>query len=251
MPFLSFEGFTGATLYDWAKNENLVYFSLLCLMAVLVFSFISKYSDEQIKNHLTIQVGAWIGNVAFVALTFMNYSKMLDFGSDVQPDTGAFIYIAGNVILAMGLIQAWNAMGMGPLEDALPPVVDYGAPYQGGYGGGMRERQPERYAPPRKNKPKTQAWLVESRNGRSYQLNAGTSTIGRAADNDISIAEPRVSSHHAKIVEGSGHFRILDLGSTNGTWVNGKLVREPMMLYPNDEIRLGDNYKLYFVANNR
>jgi hypothetical protein len=45
--------------------------------------------------------------------------------------------------------------------------------------------------------------------------------VGRAADNDLVLPDPEVSRHHARLEpEGEG-WRAIDLGSTNGTWVNG------------------------------
>lgn len=96
-------------------------------------------------------------------------------------------------------------------------------------------------------KKKISAWLV-SREGRNYQLRSGETTIGRSSDNDIQLSNPKISKHHAKIIEVNNHFKLMDLGSTNGTWLNGKLVRQPVALQSEDEIRFGDSFKVQFVA---
>ncbi len=49
--------------------------------------------------------------------------------------------------------------------------------------------------------------------------------IGRDADNDFSIDHPVVSKHHAEIVKQGGKYFVVDLGSTNGTFVNGMKVK--------------------------
>lgn len=60
-------------------------------------------------------------------------------------------------------------------------------------------------------------------------------TVGRAPDNDLVLASPTVSSRHAEIrVDGSG-VEVVDLGSTNGTWVNGNRVSR-QKLAPGDRV---------------
>lgn len=105
--------------------------------------------------------------------------------------------------------------------------------------------------PPPPVKPKAHAWLV-SREGKTYQLNLGDTTIGRSARNDIQLtSDTTLSKQHAKIVEQNGHFRIFDLGSTNGTRVNDRRLRQAVLLDPDDEIQLGDHTFLRFVTTRR
>ncbi len=61
--------------------------------------------------------------------------------------------------------------------------------------------------------------------------------IGRRSDNTIVIEDVRVSRQHAQIRAIRGRFIIFDLGSTGGTWVNGKLVQQSVLL-PGDVISL-------------
>ena len=72
----------------------------------------------------------------------------------------------------------------------------------------------------------------------SISLTAGTVSIGRANNNDVRIQDSTVSSHHAKIVTFYNASYIEDLGSTNGTFVNGKKVKK-QTLKPGDIISLG------------
>ena len=62
--------------------------------------------------------------------------------------------------------------------------------------------------------------------------------IGRQSDNDLVIADPGVSRHHAEVVNNNGTCTLHDLGSTNGTYVNGSLVSEHA-LRDGDRISLG------------
>jgi hypothetical protein len=64
-------------------------------------------------------------------------------------------------------------------------------------------------------------------------------TIGRAADNDLVLADGRVSRHHARITGRRGTLVYADLGSTNGSRVNGAPVGE-LVLGAGDRIELGD-----------
>lgn len=68
----------------------------------------------------------------------------------------------------------------------------------------------------------------------------GTSlTIGRAADNDLVVADGRVSRHHARVTGRRGTLVYTDLGSTNGSRVNGAPVGE-LVLGAGDRIEVGD-----------
>jgi pSer/pThr/pTyr-binding forkhead associated (FHA) protein/uncharacterized protein involved in exopolysaccharide biosynthesis len=60
--------------------------------------------------------------------------------------------------------------------------------------------------------------------GRIYALKRNTVLIGRADEADVHIVDSSVSSNHARIVNRSGGFEIVDLDSTNGTFVAGKRV---------------------------
>jgi ABC-type multidrug transport system ATPase subunit/CRP-like cAMP-binding protein len=64
--------------------------------------------------------------------------------------------------------------------------------------------------------------------------------IGRSDDNDLVIADPRLASHHARIQRADGHWKIEDLGTQAGTYVNRRRVREAV-LTDGDEIWVGTN----------
>lgn len=68
--------------------------------------------------------------------------------------------------------------------------------------------------------------------------------IGKADDNDFVVNDPHVSRHHARLVrEDSDYWLLEDLGSTNGTFVNGAQIAKKRVNL-NDVIKLGDNYTL-------
>ena len=74
--------------------------------------------------------------------------------------------------------------------------------------------------------------------GRRYTLRAGRQTIGRREDNDIVLDEPSVSSSHAWILNQQGHHVVMNMLSTNGTFVNDERVHEATLRH-GDRVRLG------------
>ncbi len=59
-----------------------------------------------------------------------------------------------------------------------------------------------------------------------YNMNKERYTIGRLPDNDIRIDNPAVSGHHSLIINILNDSFLEDLNSTNGTYVNGKLIKK-------------------------
>src|SRR6185436_3911215 len=88
--------------------------------------------------------------------------------------------------------------------------------------------------------------LVTDGRETSFPLNGETYTLGRHKNNDISVADPKVSSFHARIDRSKDGFVLVDLNSRNGTFVNGKRI-ESGILKTGDEVRLGTARLLYKV----
>src|SRR5688500_5470268 len=65
-------------------------------------------------------------------------------------------------------------------------------------------------------------------------------TIGRVQGNDIVLPKGNVSKRHARIVLKDGKFIIVDLKSTNGTYVNGRKITSPLVIKETDKIYIGD-----------
>lgn len=74
---------------------------------------------------------------------------------------------------------------------------------------------------------------------RSFPLSMETQTLGRGLNNNIVIADPVVSTFHARIDRTREGFRLVDLTSKNGTFVNGSRVSDTL-LRPHDVIQVGD-----------
>src|SRR5882757_2246365 len=65
-------------------------------------------------------------------------------------------------------------------------------------------------------------------------------TIGRVQGNDIILPKGNVSKRHSRIVLKDGKFIIVDLKSTNGTYVNGRKITSPLVVKNTDKIYIGD-----------
>lgn len=76
--------------------------------------------------------------------------------------------------------------------------------------------------------------------GQTYVLQDMVCTLGRTPDNTIVIDSPRISRHHAQIRLLPEGAVIEDMGSTNGTWVNGRRLTSPHRLSHGDTIGLAD-----------
>lgn len=64
-------------------------------------------------------------------------------------------------------------------------------------------------------------------------------TIGRDARADIVLPSPSVSARHARLFLRDGKVILTDLGSTNGTAINGRKIARPALLRPVDVVRIG------------
>lgn len=73
-----------------------------------------------------------------------------------------------------------------------------------------------------------------------HPLTEGTISIGRASDCSIPIKDRYLSRRHAEIISANGGWVLKDLGSANGTYLNGNRVERDSPLRPGDRIRLGD-----------
>lgn len=73
-------------------------------------------------------------------------------------------------------------------------------------------------------------------------------TLGRSPDCDLVIDEGTVSKHHARIEWHENHAILVDLGSSNGTWVNGSKLEGSTMLKDNDAIDFGGVQVCFLVV---
>jgi len=87
----------------------------------------------------------------------------------------------------------------------------------------------------------TRAFLLVHTDGAPrvrFDLGGALISIGRASDNDVIVDDPEVSRHHCQLKLQHGAYSLADLGSRNGSWINGQPVSE-VALGPGDVIRIG------------
>jgi hypothetical protein len=79
-----------------------------------------------------------------------------------------------------------------------------------------------------------------SQAGMEFPVDRPSVRIGRGSGNDIVLQDSQSSRHHAEISRQGDQFFIRDLGSTNGTFVNGQRITAPHPLNPGDQVRIGE-----------
>ena len=87
----------------------------------------------------------------------------------------------------------------------------------------------------------TRAFLLVQTDGAPqvrFDLGGALISIGRASDNDVIVDDPEVSRHHCQLKLQHGAYSFADLGSRNGSWINGQQVSE-VALGPGDSIQIG------------
>ena len=86
--------------------------------------------------------------------------------------------------------------------------------------------------------------------GAAFTLEGDQLTIGRDATNDIVINDAEVSRRHARLTFQGGKYVLEDLGSTNGTFVNGQRLAGPRVLKAGEVVSFGEQIILVFEVVN-
>jgi pSer/pThr/pTyr-binding forkhead associated (FHA) protein len=82
--------------------------------------------------------------------------------------------------------------------------------------------------------------MPPDRRGARFELSGPELTIGRAGGCHIALPNDTFASTlHARVFERNGAVYVEDLGSTNGTYVNGNRLAAPVVLRPGDRVQVG------------
>src|SRR3954447_16570600 len=85
-----------------------------------------------------------------------------------------------------------------------------------------------------------QLMIVRGRGAsETIKLGDGVTTVGRHDDCQLRIKSSQVSRKHCELFEKKGILLVKDLGSSNGTYVNGKRIQDQRVLEPGDELTIG------------
>jgi len=86
--------------------------------------------------------------------------------------------------------------------------------------------------------------------GKVFPLSNPEITVGRDMTNDIVINDAEISRRHARLILQAGDYVLEDLGSTNGTFVNGQRLMGPHALRHGELIMFGENVGLVYESSN-
>jgi hypothetical protein len=82
--------------------------------------------------------------------------------------------------------------------------------------------------------------------GKVYSLEKSEMFVGRDLSNEIVINDPEISRRHARLYQQGNSYVLEDLGSTNGSFVNGQRLMGPNVLRPGDTITFGERMSMVF-----
>ena len=86
--------------------------------------------------------------------------------------------------------------------------------------------------------------------GEEFVLSEVENTIGRTDENFILLSDSSISRYHSKVYRHGDHYQVQDLGSSNGSTLNGKALTAPQTLKPQDRVKFG-NVEFVFVEGTR
>ena len=141
------------------------------------------------------------------------------------------------VLLKFGFLAVLYLFLFWVARSALRDLSRADEPAPAAEGGGRRDGRPNGLADV---SPRLEVIVATGhRPGAAYDVHDGV-TLGRSDGSDIRIEDPYASSAHARIFPRGDGMYIEDMGSTNGTFLNGRQLRRPEALKAADRVRIGD-----------
>ena len=186
---------------------------------------------------------------AFSPLEPPSYPGSDDFGFDVAPLGGS----VDSVDAAFTFGESEPQAGATVMDDELgygrPPAAAYGAPPASPPAFPQQAGQPALQASSEdrtrilRHSPKmSTVGLLIDRENPEIRLDVAKPvvTVGRSQESDLRIDHNTISRQHAVMKMEEGQFRLYDMGSTNGTFVNDQRLREPAVLEDGAMVRFGE-----------
>jgi len=87
--------------------------------------------------------------------------------------------------------------------------------------------------------------VVSAQRSSRVELGSNRMSVGKASENDIALDDPSVSHLHAVLEHFPAGWCVTDLGSSNGTWLNGERIWSSRRVRHDDEIRIGETRLLF------
>jgi hypothetical protein len=115
----------------------------------------------------------------------------------------------------------------------MPPSAGPGQGYPGGFAQGYPQQGP----PPQQRRPAA-AMLIVDQTNRRFDLRVGSNIIGRGTDSDLQLLDQGISRRHLDVQFDGNSATAYDLGSTNGSTVNGHEISSQVLRH-GDVIRVG------------
>lgn len=95
------------------------------------------------------------------------------------------------------------------------------------------------------------ALMIDPHTGQEFNLCRFATSVGRSISCDVVLVDKSVSRQHAIVYCLKGKFFIEDVGSTNGTLLNGKTITARTELVPGDEVKLGISKLVFLLVPDR
>ncbi len=238
------------SLYNWWYSGlgGLGGWSLFFLLAVIAIAYVFFDSSNRSIKAAGWRTATTLPLILFVPTILFRFSMQTTFSSQASEWFLVAGILGAMISVASAIGYAVSYWGIEPASSEVPPVITPPPLPSRSYEPPTEPIRPQPMRPRREAAP---AWLMDEQTGRQYQLYRGDTRIGRKKDvNDIVLDNPTVSREHALIREESGVFTLYDRGSKGGTYVNGRRLYRPVILYHGDIIRLGE-VQLTFVTAQR
>lgn len=151
---------------------------------------------------------------------------------------GIFLVDAGVLIVLWAFVLAAVLAVRSDLRGPLVPAATRGTGIPAATAPTARPVPPAR-ATTRGRPPSRLTVVNGARRGTTVELGDRSVLVGRAPDCSLTIPDDYISSRHARLTPQGTTWLVEDLGSTNGTFVNGARVSAPVAVHGEAEIRLG------------